>query len=116
MLDDLINVINTLKGRIRDHRSDLAENETRTRMALFGCATTTAPAARLTFLTLSARACSPRGLTPPSTKTARLTPHGSVAWGEDDRIELCADALYLQLTGKSVEEAMPGARKIAVNA
>ena len=49
-------------------------------------------------------------------QTARLTPHGSVAWGEDDRIELCADALYLQLTGKYVEEAMPGARKIAVNA
>lgn len=41
--------------------------------------------------------------------TARLTPHGSVAWGEDGQVELCADALYLQLTGKSVEEAMPGA-------
>lgn len=34
MLDDLINVINTLKGRIRDHRGDLEENETRTRTAL----------------------------------------------------------------------------------
>lgn len=42
-------------------------------------------------------------------QTARLTPHGSVAWGEDGQIELCADALYLQLTGKSVEDAMPGA-------
>lgn len=46
-------------------------------------------------------------------QTARLTSHGSVAWGEDDRIELCADALYLQLTGKSVEDAMPGAPRIA---
>ena len=36
----------------------------------------------------------------------RITPHGSVAWGED--IELCADALYLELTGKSVDEIMPG--------
>lgn len=34
MLNDFINVINTLKARVRDHRSDLAENETRTRMAL----------------------------------------------------------------------------------
>ena len=45
-------------------------------------------------------------------QTARLTPHGSVAWGEDGQVELCADALYLQLTGKSVEEAMPGARSL----
>ena len=44
-------------------------------------------------------------------QTARLTPHGSVAWGEDGQVELCADALYLQLTGKSVEESMPGARR-----
>ena len=49
-------------------------------------------------------------------QTARLTPHGSVAWGEDGQVELCADALYLQLTGKSVEEAMPGARSLPVNA
>ena len=40
-------------------------------------------------------------------QTARRAPHGSVAWGEGDRIELCADALYLQLTGKSVEDAIP---------
>ncbi len=34
MLDDLVDVINTLKERIRNHRTDLAANETRTRMAL----------------------------------------------------------------------------------
>ena len=33
---------------------------------------------------------------------------GSVAWGED--VELCPDALYLQLTGKPVAEVMPGAQ------
>lgn len=34
MLDSLVNIINTIKERIRVHRSDLEENETRTRMAL----------------------------------------------------------------------------------
>ena len=34
MLDDLVEVIETLRQRIRDHRSELASNETRTRMAL----------------------------------------------------------------------------------
>lgn len=34
MLDDLVNVIETLQQRIRDHGATLRENETRTRMAL----------------------------------------------------------------------------------
>ncbi len=38
--------------------------------------------------------------------TVRITAHGSIAWGEE--IELCADVLYLELTGKSVAEIMPG--------
>lgn len=37
-----------------------------------------------------------------------LTQHRSVAWGK--AIELCSDALYLRLTGKSAEELMPAAR------
>jgi len=36
---------------------------------------------------------------------ARIGPSGDVRWG--DEIELCPDALYLQLTRKSVEEAFP---------
>ena len=32
----------------------------------------------------------------------RLTPYGAVAWGRE--IELCADALYLQLPGQSLSE------------
>ena len=31
--------------------------------------------------------------------------HGEVRWTED--LELCADALYLQMTGKSAEELFP---------
>lgn len=33
---------------------------------------------------------------------------GAIAWGDD--IELCPDALYMQLTGKSVAEVMSGVR------
>lgn len=39
-------------------------------------------------------------------KEVRLGQAGAVAWGED--IELCPDALYMQLTGKPVEEVIPG--------
>ena len=35
-----------------------------------------------------------------------LGPAGAIAWGED--IELCPDALYIQVTGKPLEELMPG--------
>ena len=34
-----------------------------------------------------------------------IASHGAIAW--DDEIELCPDALYLQLTGRSVAEVMP---------
>ena len=39
-----------------------------------------------------------------------ITSHRAIAW--DDEIELCADALYLELTGKPVEEVMPGVQQI----
>ena len=35
-------------------------------------------------------------------KTVRITSYGSIAWGND--IELCPDALYMRLTGRSIEE------------
>ena len=38
--------------------------------------------------------------------TVSIAPHGGIAWGDD--IELCPDALYLRLTGKSVSDVMPG--------
>ena len=44
----------------------------------------------------------------------RIAPHRAIAWDED--VELCADALYLELTGKSIEEVMPGAKFLAQDA
>ena len=35
-------------------------------------------------------------------ETVCITPDGGIAWGED--VELCPDALYLQLSGKSFSE------------
>ena len=34
--------------------------------------------------------------------------HGSIAWSDD--IELCEDALYMELTGKSAEDLFPALR------
>ena len=44
----------------------------------------------------------------------RISSAGAVAWGED--VELCPDALYMQLTGKSVEDVMPPTRVLAADA
>ena len=35
----------------------------------------------------------------------RVTEHGDLAWGE--ALDLCADALYLRLTGKSADQLFP---------
>ena len=35
-------------------------------------------------------------------KKVHITPHRAIAW--DDDLELCPDALYMELTGKSFEE------------
>lgn len=39
-------------------------------------------------------------------KEVCLGPAGAVAWGQD--IELCPDALYMELTGKSLEDVFRG--------
>ena len=44
----------------------------------------------------------------------RLAEHGAIVWDED--LELCPDALYLQLTGKALSEIMPAAREPVSNA
>ena len=44
----------------------------------------------------------------------RIARAGGIAWG--DNIELCPDALYMQLTGKSVEDVMPTTRVLAADA
>ena len=47
-------------------------------------------------------------------EAVRITEYDAVAWSEE--LELCPDALYMQLTGKSVEEVMPGARSLVADA
>ena len=37
--------------------------------------------------------------------SVRLGPHGAVEWGSD--IDLCPDAMYMRLTGKTTEELFP---------
>ena len=37
-----------------------------------------------------------------------VSEHGSIAWSYD--IELCADGLYMELTGRSTEELFPALR------
>lgn len=44
----------------------------------------------------------------------RISEAAAIAWGEE--IDLCPDALYMQLTGKSVEDMMPGARAMVADA
>ncbi len=39
-------------------------------------------------------------------ESVHINSYGEVAWG--DEIDLCPDALYMQLTGKTPEEVLPG--------
>ena len=43
-----------------------------------------------------------------------ITDYGAIAWGEE--LELCPDALYMQLTDKSLEDLMPGAKVNLIDA
>ena len=43
-----------------------------------------------------------------------ITEYGAIAWG--DELELCPDALYMQLTGKSLAEVMPIAASLLSDA
>ena len=47
-------------------------------------------------------------------ETVCISSSGGVAWGRD--VELCPDSLYMQLTGKCVEDVMPNARDLAADA
>lgn len=44
----------------------------------------------------------------------RLAEHGAIVWGDD--LELCPDALYLQLTGKPLSAIMPADQEPVRNA
>ncbi len=49
-----------------------------------------------------------------SFESVHIAPAGGIAWGDD--AELCPDALYMRLTGKSVAELMPEAQFLVENA
>ena len=44
--------------------------------------------------------------TPGNFEKVQVGPRGDVNWGQD--LDLCPDALYLEVTGKSVQEVFPG--------
>lgn len=47
-------------------------------------------------------------------ESVRVDPSGAIAWNQD--IDLCPDALYLRLTGKSVDELFPKLKPAPVDA
>lgn len=46
--------------------------------------------------------------------SVRLGSHGAIEWGPD--IDICPDAMYLRLTGKSPEEIFPSLRSVPADA
>lgn len=44
-------------------------------------------------------------------ESAAISPHRTIRWSDD--AELCADAVYLEITGRNPEEIMPGLRSLA---
>ena len=53
-------------------------------------------------------------LTPGVFEQVRLTEAGALEWPGD--VDLCPDALYLELTGKATEEVFPALRRIPTHA
>lgn len=47
-------------------------------------------------------------------ETVKIAPHGAIAWGE--QIELCPDAVYMRLTGKTPEDVFRSLNSAGVNA
>ena len=52
--------------------------------------------------------------TPGFFKAVRVTDYGFIAWGEGDEIEVCPNALYMNLTGKSLEEVWPDSAAVEI--
>lgn len=46
--------------------------------------------------------------------SVRIGSHGTIAWGDD--IDLCPDATYMRLTGKSPEEVFPALKTVHADA
>jgi Protein of unknown function (DUF2442) len=47
-------------------------------------------------------------------ESVRVSDHGSIAWSDD--LELCPDALYMQLTGKKPAQVFPNLKRAGVDA
>lgn len=47
-------------------------------------------------------------------ESVRLGSHGAIEWGAD--IDICPDAMYLRLTGKSPEEVFPALKSLHADA
>ena len=47
-------------------------------------------------------------------ESVRLGSHGAIEWG--DEIDLCPDAVYMRLTGRSPEDVFPSLRNVRVDA
>ena len=43
-------------------------------------------------------------------RSVRLRSHGAIEWGAD--IDICPDAMYLRLTGKSPEDVYPALKSV----
>ena len=43
-------------------------------------------------------------------ESVRLGSHGAIEWGSD--IDICPDAMYLRLTGKSPEDVFPALKSV----
>ena len=52
--------------------------------------------------------------TPGFFETVRIGAQGELVWG--DTIDLCPDAIYMRLTGKTPEEVFPVLKKTGVDA
>jgi hypothetical protein len=46
--------------------------------------------------------------------SVRLASHGAIEWGPD--LDICPDAMYMRLTGKSPEELFPTLRPVSADA
>ena len=44
----------------------------------------------------------------------KIGPHGEIVWG--DKIDLCPDATYMRLTGKSPDQVFPNWKQAEVDA
>jgi hypothetical protein len=51
---------------------------------------------------------------PSAFEQVRLSEYGAPVWG--DSIDLCPDALYLELTGRSAEDVFPALRRVSADA